>query len=164
MNLPKTSNEVVHSDQPSRTWSEMEMMVSHASKVQEKRVELEHLSRVSVLNPTYSSTTVFSHGSSLAMAEYSSLYGRHALSACSKHCLGNKLGKSVTGAVVASGVVPVLSSSVCTKEDAGRTARPCAPDQSFRLLRRYSLSSPDSEGGYVENVCSIGPSGRRVGL
>lgn len=83
---------------------------------------------------TYSSTIPVNHPSSLAMAEYSSLYVLATDLACSKQLFGNKLGKIVTGAVVASATAG--SCSVGTNVGAGLTARPFAIDQSFKFESR----------------------------
>ena len=50
---------------------------------------------------TYSSTIGCNQASSLAIAAYSSLYAVCIARPCLKQFSGNKLGKSVTGAVVA---------------------------------------------------------------
>lgn len=96
---------------------------------------------------TYSSTISFSQPSSLAMAEYRSLYAFATDCACSKHDLGNRLGKSVTGAVVAN--ARDGSPSGGTNDGAGLTANPWAIDQSFKLVSRYFFCSSLRSGGYA---------------
>jgi len=94
---------------------------------------------------TYSSTVCLTQSSSLAIAEYSSLYALATDFACSKHTFGKRLGKSVTGAVVAN--APDGSVSAGTYAVVGRTAKPLAIDQSLRFVSKYLLCSSSRSGG-----------------
>ncbi len=66
--------------------------------------------------------------------------------ASSKQERGNGLGNKVIGAVDAS--TPVGSVSTGTKLAGGLTAKPCAIDQSLRVVKRYSDCSCERSGGY----------------
>ena len=82
----------------------------------------------------YSLTISPSHSSSFAMLAYSSLYAVWIARASSKHALGKRLGKRVTGAVIARDREGSISSD--TKDNDVRTAKPLRIDQSLILERR----------------------------
>ena len=84
----------------------------------------------------HSSTTLFSQASSLAIAIYSSLYAVWSASASLKQPRGKRLGKSVTGAVIAKD----LEGSMLLERKVvdGRTARPLSNDQSLTFDSKYS--------------------------
>ena len=85
--------------------------------------------------------------SSEAIFAYSSLYTVWIPLAWSNGARGNGDGNNVTGACVAR----TLSSGRCAV-GGGRTARPCASDQSVKLVRRYSSFGTVSAGGYSQSM------------